>query len=49
MNLLREPFVHFLALGGLIFALAAWLAPADGSTSSQIVIDNGVIDSIGAR
>src|SRR5688500_1327809 len=42
---LREPLVHFLALGALLFVVAHWEGGA-GATSKRIVITPGQIDSI---
>ncbi len=48
LRLLREPFVHFLVLGALIFGAYAWL---DGGRTAQnndnrIVIDQGELDHL---
>ena len=40
---LREPLVHFLALGALLFALSHWRG---GAGSNRIVITPGQIDSL---
>ena len=42
---LREPLVHFLALGALLFALSHWRG---GPGSNRIVITPGQIDSLAA-
>lgn len=41
---LREPLVHFLALGALLFALSQWRG--SGSASNRIVITPGQMDSM---
>ena len=43
---LREPLVHFLALGAALFALSAWRG--GGPASNRIVITPGQIDSLAA-
>ena len=42
---LREPLVHFLALGALLFAVSHW-RDGPGSASSRILITPGQIDSL---
>ena len=42
---LREPLVHFLALGALLFAVSQWRG---GTGSNRIVITTGQIDSLAA-
>jgi hypothetical protein len=44
----REPLVHFLLLGALLFALDAWLrpAPAAGSPGGEIVISEARVRSM---
>ncbi len=42
---LREPLVHFLALGAALFALSQWRG---GSGSNRIVITPGQVDSLAA-
>jgi hypothetical protein len=44
---LREPLVHFLALGALLFAVSQWRAGA-GAAANRIVITPGQIDSMAA-
>jgi len=46
-SLLREPLVHFLALGALLFALHAWLKPtAPPAATTEIVVDEARIRSL---
>jgi PPIC-type PPIASE domain len=46
-SLLREPLVHFLALGALLFALHAWLKPSEPAASmTEIVVDEARILSL---
>jgi hypothetical protein len=47
-RLFREPLVQFLALGGVLFAAYALLAPAEETSPERIVIDHPVIDSLEA-
>ena len=42
---LREPIVHFLALGALLFAVSHWRG-GSGSASNRIVITPGQMDSL---
>ena len=42
---LREPLVHFLALGAVLFAVSHW-RDGPGSASSRILITPGQIDSL---
>lgn len=44
----REPIVHFLSLGGLLFAAWAWLAPAEsaGPGSEVITLDQARLDHL---
>lgn len=44
-RLLREPLVHFLALGGLLFAYDAWRGSA-GPGSTRIVVTRGQIEHL---
>lgn len=45
--LLREPLIHFLALGVLLFALHAWLRPAvPAAAAAEIVVDEARIRSL---
>lgn len=49
-NLLREPLLHFLAAGMLLFALFDWLAGSDQAGARQIVVDdNGLVALLGYR
>lgn len=43
---LREPLVHFLAIGALLFALSQWRSGT--GTSERIVITAGTIDALAA-
>jgi len=48
-RLLREPLVHFLALGAMMFVAYAWInkpAPDEGDTSKRIVIDQQELDHL---
>jgi hypothetical protein len=44
----REPLVHFLILGGLLFAAWSWLAPDEtaGSGEAVIVVDQARLDHL---
>jgi peptidyl-prolyl cis-trans isomerase C len=48
LRLLREPFVHFLVLGALIFGAYVWLdgEPAAQNNDNRIVIDQGELDHL---
>jgi parvulin-like peptidyl-prolyl isomerase len=43
---LREPLVHFLALGALLFLFFEWKGGASGPTSTRIVITEGVVQNL---
>ena len=45
---LREPLVHFLAIGSLLFVVFHWSGGATGSGSRRIVITPGQMDAITA-
>jgi len=45
-RLLREPLVHFLLLGSLLFLWSAWQGGDAGAGSKRIVITRGVIDHL---
>ena len=47
MKLLREPLVHFLALGAALFALSAVLGER-GTTQDRIVVTSGQIEHLAA-
>lgn len=50
MRLVREPLVHFLALGALIFALhTAFGAAAPPDTDSEIVVDDALVRTLSVR
>lgn len=44
-SLLREPVLHFLLIGLLLFAAYGWLAPADQS-GARIVVTQSMVDNI---
>jgi parvulin-like peptidyl-prolyl isomerase len=46
---LREPLVHFLGAGALLFTAAAWLAPDTGSDRTIRVTRQSVIDHLQSR
>lgn len=45
-RLLREPLLHFLALGALLFALYGWLGRGAREAPDEIVVDRGRIESL---
>jgi hypothetical protein len=45
-RLLREPLVHFLLLGGLLFLFFQWQGGSGGPGSTRIVITPGLIDHL---
>ncbi|HEU4936146.1 MAG TPA: hypothetical protein VFT39_06825 [Vicinamibacterales bacterium] len=45
---LREPLVHFLAIGSLLFVVFHWSGRTTGSGSRRIVITPGQMDAITA-
>jgi hypothetical protein len=45
---LREPLVHFLAVGAILFAIGAAVGPPDDPTSREVVITAGEIDRLAA-
>jgi hypothetical protein len=44
-TLLREPMLHFLLIGILLFATHQWMAPGD-SAGNRIVVTQGVVDDL---
>ncbi len=46
--LLREPLVHFLALGAVLFVAFQWGGGGGGPRSTRIVITSGQIDALAA-
>jgi hypothetical protein len=44
--LLREPLVHFLLFGGLLFLFFEWRGAAGGPGSSRIVVTPGVVEHL---
>ena len=48
MRIFREPLVHFLALGGVLFIAYSLFAPAPERPLERIVIDRSVIESLAA-
>jgi len=47
-RLIREPLVHFLVLGALLFLWSAWQGGGGGAGSNRIVITPGVVDYLAA-
>jgi len=47
-RLIREPLVHFLVLGALLFGWSAWQGGGGGAGSNRIVITPGVVDYLAA-
>jgi len=47
-RLIREPLVHFLVLGALLFLGSAWQGSGGGAGSNRIVITPGVVDYLAA-
>jgi len=47
-SLLREPLVHFLAIGALLFLWYQWSGGGSGPGSSRIVLTSGRIESLAA-
>ena len=48
MKLLNEPLLHFLLIGGVLFALSAWSNP-DGAveeSDTRIVVPTGRIEQL---
>ena len=45
-RLLREPLVHFLVLGGLLFAFFAWKGGGGGPGSTRITITPGLVQHL---
>ena len=45
-NLLREPLVHFLVLGGLLFAFFSWKGGGGGPGSTRITITPGLVEHL---
>jgi hypothetical protein len=47
-QILKEPLVHFLVLGGLLFVLYQWQTGGAGAGSNRIVIATGQVASLAA-
>ena len=47
-SVLREPLLHFLAIGAALFLYFHWSGPGSGPTSTRIVITTGQIDHLAA-
>jgi len=47
-SLLREPLVHFLAIGALLFLWYQWSGGGSGPGSSRIVLTSGRLESLAA-
>lgn len=47
-RLLREPLLHFLLLGGLLFAVYAWIGERD-TPNATIVVDQGRVAALSAQ
>ena len=47
-RLIREPLVHFLLLGALLFLGSAWQGGGSGDGSNRVVITPGVVDYLAA-
>lgn len=47
-RLLREPLLHFLALGAALFALFAAFGQGPGGTERRIVVDAGTVEHLAA-
>jgi peptidyl-prolyl cis-trans isomerase C len=45
-RLLKDPLLHFLVLGGVIFAVAAWRAEDSGSRADRIVIGAAQVEQL---
>jgi len=45
-SLLREPLLHFLLFGGLLFLFFQWQGGSDGPGSNRILITPGLIDHL---
>lgn len=48
MKILKEPLLHFLAIGAAFFVLYAWLNPGDTGSGQRIVVDEGRVQSLAA-
>jgi hypothetical protein len=46
--ILREPLVHFLVLGGLLFLLYQWRSGGTGTGSNRIVVTTGQVAALAA-
>ena len=46
MKILKEPLLHFLAIGAAFFVLYAWLNPGDLGSGQRIVVDEGRVRSL---
>jgi hypothetical protein len=47
-SILKEPLVHFLLLGGLLFLFYQWRSGGAGTGSNRIVVTNGQVASLAA-
>ncbi|MUV15733.1 peptidyl-prolyl cis-trans isomerase [Noviluteimonas gilva] len=48
-RLLREPLLHFLAIGALLFALDAWVNGAGASDPSAIIVDQAQANALAVQ
>lgn len=48
-HLLREPLLHFVVLGGLLFALYGWLQRGAAPAADEIVVTRGHVQSLQAQ
>ena len=48
-RLVREPLVHFLLLGALLFLLFAWLDRDEGTARDEIVVDEALVTHLASR
>lgn len=48
-NLIKEPLLHFLVAGAMLFGLYAWVNPDSTQDSSQILVDSNRIDLLASQ
>ncbi len=45
-QILREPLVHFLLIGGLLFLITSWISKEKQDSSARIIVDDAVVGKL---
>jgi hypothetical protein len=48
-RLLKEPLLHFIVLGALLFAFYAWLNPGGAGAPKEVVVTQGQVENLKAQ